>query len=61
MSDNSPGGLYKDPTKEESERLREEGGQIKFIDIRFERRQAVGFGKGRRRQDILQIARAWDE
>ena len=53
MSENSPGGLYKDQTKEESERLREEGGQIKFIDFRVERRQAVGFGKGRRRQDIL--------
>ena len=30
--------------KEESERLRGEGDQIKFIDLRFER-QLVGFGK----------------
>ena len=27
--------------KEESERLRGEGDRIKFIDLRFERRQAV--------------------
>ena len=31
--------------KEESERLRGEGDQIKFIDLRFERWQAVGFRK----------------
>ena len=31
--------------KEESERLRGEGDQIKFIDLRIERWQAVGFRK----------------
>ena len=40
--------------KEESERLRgEEGDQIKFIDLRFERWQVVGFRKGRRRQYVI--------
>ena len=34
--------------KEESEKLRGEGHQIKLIDRRFERRQVVGLGKGRR-------------
>ena len=33
---------------EESERLRGEGDHIKFIDLRFERGQVVGFGKERR-------------
>ena len=47
--------------KEESERLREEGGQIKFIDIRFERWQVVTFRKARRKQDVPQIACSWDE
>ena len=37
--------------KEESERLRTEGDQIKFIDLRFERWQVVGFRKARR-QDV---------
>ena len=32
--------------KEESERLRGEGNRIKFIYLRFERVQVVGFGKG---------------
>ena len=32
--------------KEESEQLRGERDQIKFIDLRFERRQVVGLGKG---------------
>ena len=31
--------------KEENERLRRTGDKIKFIDLRFERRQVVGFGK----------------
>ena len=35
------GGLHKSPTKEESERLRVEGDQVKFIDFRFERGQVV--------------------
>ena len=38
--------------KEESERLRGEGDRIEFIDLTFERRQVVRFGKGRRRQDV---------
>ena len=38
--------------KEESERLRGEGDQIKFIGLGFERWQVVGLRKGRRRQDV---------
>ena len=38
--------------REESERLREEGDQIKFIDLGFERWQVVGLRKARRRQDV---------
>ena len=38
--------------KEEGERLRGEGDQIKFIDLRFERWLVVGFRKARRRQDV---------
>ena len=38
--------------KEESEQLRGERDQIWFIDLRFERWQVVGFGKGRARQDV---------
>ena len=37
--------------KEKSKRLRGEKDQIKFIDLRFERGQVVGFGKGRRGKD----------
>ena len=37
--------------KEESERLRVERDQIKFIDLRFEIRQVVRLRKARRRQD----------
>ena len=37
--------------KEESERLRVERDQVKFIDLRFERWQVVRFRKARR-QDI---------
>ena len=39
---------YKKPQqrkKEKSERLRGEGDQIKFIDLRFERWQVIGFRK----------------
>ena len=46
---------YKQPQirkKEESKRLRGEGYQIKFIDLRFERWQVVGFRKARRREDV---------
>ena len=44
------GGLYEAPTKEESERLRGEGDQVKFIDFRFERGQVLRHREGRRRQ-----------
>ena len=38
--------------KEESRRLRGERYQIKFIDLRFEIGQVVGFRKARRRRDV---------
>ena len=38
--------------KEESEKLRGTGDQIKFIDLRFEGWQVVGFGKARKRQGV---------
>ena len=38
--------------KEESEMVRGERDQIKFIDFRFERWQVVGLRKARRRQDV---------
>ena len=38
--------------KEESERVRGERDQIKFIDLRFKRWQVVRFRKVRRRQDV---------
>ena len=38
--------------KEESEQLRGEIDQIRFIDLRFERWQVVRFRKARRRQDL---------
>ena len=47
--------------KEESEKLRGERDQIKFIDLRFERWQFVRFRKARRRQEVPQIACSWDE
>ena len=37
--------------KADSEELRGERDKIKFIDLRFERWQAVGLRKARRRQD----------
>ena len=46
---------YKKPQKrkkEESESLRGDRYLIKFIDLRFERWQVVGFRKARRRQDV---------
>ena len=48
------GGLYEAPAKEEeeSEKLRGEKDQIKFIDPRFERWQVLRFSKARRRQDF---------
>ena len=36
--------------KEESEKLREEGGQIRFTDLRFERWQVVEFRKEERKK-----------
>ena len=47
--------------KEESEKLRGEGDQIKFIDLRFLRWQVVRFRKARRRQEVPQIACSWNE
>ena len=47
--------VYTEPQqwkKEESERLRGERYQIKFIHLRFERWQVVGLRKARRRQDV---------
>ena len=38
--------------KDESERLRGERDQIKFIDLGFERGQVVRFRKARGRQDV---------
>ena len=38
--------------KERSERLRRERDRIKFVDLGFERWQAVRFRKARRRQDV---------
>ena len=38
--------------KEESERQRGERDQIRVIDLRFERWQAAGLRKARRRQDV---------
>ena len=46
------GGLNKAPTREESEKLRGERDQIKFIDPRFERGQVVGLRRARGRQDV---------
>ena len=42
--------------REESEELRGERDQIKFIDLGFERWEAVRFRKPRRRQEALQIS-----
>ena len=41
--------------KEESERLRGERDQIKFIDIRSERWKVLGFGKARRKQGVHKL------
>ena len=47
MAYKKPGGKT-----EESERLREEGDKIVFIDNQFERGKVIGLGKGRRRQYV---------
>ena len=47
--------------KEESERLRGEGDQVKFIDLGFESWQVVRFRKARRRQEVPQSACSWNE
>ena len=47
--------------KEESERLRGERDQIKFIDLGFERWQVVRFRKARGWQDVPQLACSRDE
>ena len=44
--------------KEESEQLRGERDQMKFIDLRFERCQVVGLRKARRRQDARYLGSA---
>ena len=49
------GGLYKAPTKEESEKLRGGRDQVRFIDLRFELWQVVRFRKGRRRHHKLHV------
>ena len=41
--------LAKPPTKEEREGLGREGGKIKFVDVRVERRQIVEKMEGRSR------------
>ena len=45
--------------KKESERVNEEGDQIKFIDLRFERWKVAGFRKGRRRQNVPKMYVNW--
>ena len=40
---------------EESERLRGEGDQINFIDLRLERWHVAGFSKASRRQDVSKL------
>ena len=47
--------------KEESEKLRGERDQIKFIDLRSERSQVVGLRKAGRRQGVPQISYSWVE
>ena len=36
----------KPPTKEDRERLEREGDNVKFVDVRVERRQIVGMKEG---------------
>ena len=38
--------------KAESARLRGERDQVKFVNLRFEKWQVVGFRQARRRQDV---------
>ena len=54
MQGKGHGGLYKTQQEEkgESERLRGERDQIKFIDLGFEIWQVIGFRRERRKQDI---------
>ena len=52
------------PTMEErrnQKAKRRERDHIKFIDLGFERGQVLRFKKGRRRQEVPQIACFWDE
>ena len=44
--------------KEESELLRGERDKIKFVNLRFERWEVVGFRKARRKQDVPLITRS---
>ena len=50
MSKRGHGGLYQALTKEKETKRR--GDKIKFFAPRFEGGQVVGFGEGRRRQDV---------
>ena len=52
MSGKGLPGLYKVPTKGESEGQIGEGDQIKFIDFRFKKKQVVGFRKGSGSQNV---------
>ena len=53
------GDLCKGPIKEEGRgNLSGEEDKFKFIDLRFERKQVIGSGKGGRRQDVPLIARS---
>ena len=51
------GGLYKAPTKEErrKQNFKRERDQINFIDLRFERRQNIGFRKAREGKTFHQL------
>ena len=51
-------GAYTKPHQRKKERrgkLRGERDEIQFIDLRFERRQVVGFRKARGRQDVHKL------
>ena len=43
---------FQQQKNDESERLRGEGNEIKFVDVRFKGWQVVEFRKGRRKQDV---------
>ena len=47
------GGLYKAPTRGDSERQGREVGKINGIDFRVQEWETLGFGNGKRKQDVL--------